>query len=114
PPAGAPAARTDDPLPAGAGMRFGTSLYRHGTTIKSLGVSADGTVAVAGSGGRMYGAVRIYDLTTGRVRAPIDLEQYIDEAVAMSPDGRTVVIKNSNRVTLHDALTGKELRDISP
>jgi WD40 repeat protein len=116
PAAGAPAPRPDEPLPAGAAMRFGTALYRHGTTIQSFGVSVDGTVAVAGSGGRMYGSLRIYDLTSGRVRAPIEPSPNMggDEAVAISPDGRTVVVKHGNRVTLHDAATGKETRDISP
>src|SRR5262245_53774406 len=83
-------ASSGEALPSGAAMRFGTSLYRHGTTIKTLAVSADGTVAVAGSGGRMYGNVHIFDLTTGRVRTSIELQPYFDEAAAMSPDGRTV------------------------
>ena len=55
-----------EPLPAGATLRFGTSAYRHGTAIETLTVSRDGNLAVATSGGHVHGAVRAYNLNTGR------------------------------------------------
>ena len=38
---------TDDPLPAGCTLRFGTSRFRQGVPITSMAVSADGKIAVA-------------------------------------------------------------------
>ena len=113
-PAAAPAPNPvpDDPLPAGATLRFGSPRYRHPTTIETLAVSVDGTVAVACSGTRFPGAVRAYDLATGRVRLTFDGAADV-VAVAVSPDGRmlaatTVGTTTNPAVTLYDMTTGKE------
>ncbi len=111
----APAPRPDDPLPAGSTLRLGTSRYRHGTAIQSLSVSADGKLAAAGSGGHVHGSVRVYDLTTGRVRATVEVEiPSFNEGVALSPDGRTLATADGGTVHLRDAATGKKVRTISP
>jgi RNA polymerase sigma factor (sigma-70 family) len=101
---------TPDPLPEGAILRFGTSRFRHGPTIETLKVSADGKVAVASSGTRIHGGVRAYDLTTGRVLFTFDKTpgEGDIEAVAFSPDGKTLATKRNFSVYLHDATTGKE------
>jgi RNA polymerase sigma factor (sigma-70 family) len=110
-----PAQRLDDPLPAGGTLRLGTSRYRHGTFIRNLSVSADGKLAAAGSGGHIHGSVRVYDLTTGRVRATVATEVSSDnEAVALSPDGRTLATVDGGTVRLCDATTGKKARTIAP
>lgn len=104
----------NDPLPAGATMRFGTPRYRHPTTIESLAMSADGKIAVANSGGRLDAAVRIYDLVTGRVILTLEPEPgggHV-EAVALSPDSKTLAVKRNFSVYLHDAGTGKEIARI--
>jgi RNA polymerase sigma factor (sigma-70 family) len=111
-PAEAVAERPDDPLPAGAALRFGTSRYRQGTPIASLSVSADGKLAVVASAGHMHGALRVFDLTTGRARDG-ERSGHADEAVALSADGRTLAIKENNAVTLRDAASGKELCKIA-
>ncbi len=103
----------DDPLPAGATLRFGTSRFRHTTTIESLAVSPDGKVAVAASGTLSHGTVRAYDLTTGRVRFSFDRSATDVEAVAFSPDGKTVAITTvavttNPAVYLYDTANGKE------
>jgi WD40 repeat protein len=97
----------DDPLPAGAKLRFGSPRFRHTTTIEGLAVSADGTLAVAHSGTLMHAAVRAYDLATGRVRRTFDRSGSV-EGAAVSPDGRTVAIKRDFSVYLHDAVTGEK------
>jgi RNA polymerase sigma factor (sigma-70 family) len=108
--------RTDqfgDPLPAGSTLRLGTARYRQGTAIERLSVSADGKVAVATSGGHVHGAVRVFDLVTGVARTIVDGGRGIEEAVAVSPDGRILAAKSSdNAVRLFDAASGKKLRQL--
>lgn len=105
----------NDPLPAGATMRFGTTRYRHATRIEDLAVSADGTFAVANSLTLFHGAVRSYDLATGRVLQTLfDSEVSADDirAVAISPDGKTLATTPNFSGTLvlilRDAATAKE------
>jgi RNA polymerase sigma factor (sigma-70 family) len=100
----------DDPLPAGATGRFGSSRFRHPTAIESLAVSADGKLAVANSGSRMHGALRAYDLTSGRAVLNIECEPGTGfaEGVAVAPDGATLAVKRNHSVYLYDARTGKE------
>ncbi len=97
-----------DPLPDGATRRFGTPRYRHPTAIESFAASADGTFALATSGGRINGTVRAYDLATGRARYAVEREPggRDVEGVAISPDGKTVAMKRDHAVHLHDAATG--------
>jgi RNA polymerase sigma factor (sigma-70 family) len=113
-PSTAAAEAEDDPLPEGSEARFGTTRFRHGTTIQNLSVSADGKLAVAGSGTRRFGSVRTYDLTTGRPMISFDDQQesYV-VAVTLSADGKTVAIKRGDH-TIHffDASTGQETAKI--
>lgn len=115
-PADPPAAitpRPDDPPPAGAAIRFGTTLYRHGPGIGGLAVSRDGTLAVA-TGGGSYGHTSLYDLTTGLVRFTLPTTPIRDdvEAVAVSPDGRTAALKVESAIRLYSTETGKLIRTI--
>ncbi|MBN9118515.1 MAG: sigma-70 family RNA polymerase sigma factor, partial [Planctomycetes bacterium] len=108
-----PPAKPDpaDPLPDGATVRFGSSRFRHPATIEGVSVSADGRLAVAHSGTRIHGAVRTYDLTTGRVLLDIEspLGEGFVEGAAVSPDGKTLAIKRNFSVYLYDAAAGKEI-----
>jgi RNA polymerase sigma factor (sigma-70 family) len=113
-PAGAePVAGKGDPLPDGATLRFGTSRYRQGTAIARMSVSSDGKLAAVTSGGHIHGAVRVFDLTDGRVRFTIPTLGYEAEALSISPDGKTLATKGANAIVLFDAATGKEMRKIS-
>ncbi|MFL5341267.1 MAG: sigma-70 family RNA polymerase sigma factor, partial [Gemmataceae bacterium] len=106
----------NDPLPAGSTLRFGTSLYRHGTRIDNLSVSADGTLAIAGSGSHVHGHVRVFDLTTGRVRRTVEFppERRIGaEAVAMSSDGRLFATRENNGIFLYETGSDKEPRALT-
>jgi WD40 repeat protein len=109
-----------DPLPAHAAIRLGTARYRHGTRIECLAVSGDGKLAVTSSG---YGAyhdppeafspARVFDLTDGRClySLPNERGSFI-EAVGVSPDGKTLAIKDDKYISFRDAATGKELRKL--
>ncbi|HYT92752.1 MAG TPA: sigma-70 family RNA polymerase sigma factor, partial [Gemmataceae bacterium] len=111
----APAERADDPLPAGSTLRLGTSRYRPGTVIQTLSVSADGKLAATGSGGHVHGVVRMFDLTTGRVRAPAGRETPgPDEVVGLSPDGRLLATAYDGTIDLRDATTGAKVHTIAP
>jgi RNA polymerase sigma factor (sigma-70 family) len=105
--------RRGDPLPAGSTLRFGTSRYRHGTAIEGLAVSADDRIAVAASGNHWLGSTRAFDLATGRVVYNLGTQGNYVEAVALSPDGRTLATHQGTAVHLHDAATGKEIRKIA-
>lgn len=97
----------DDPLPAGSTLRFGTSRFRHGTSVKTMDVSPDGKIAfVANDNDRP----RAFDLASGRVLYSPNWGSV--EVGAFSPDGRTLVIKQSYDLYVWDAATGKELRTI--
>jgi WD40 repeat protein len=98
----------DDPLPEGGELRLGTSRFRHGTTIQTFSVSADGKLAVAGSGTYRFGATRVFDLVTGRALYTFDTKNDFVVAAALSPDGKTVAIKKGDHsVNLFDAATGE-------
>ncbi|MDG3008113.1 sigma-70 family RNA polymerase sigma factor [Paludisphaera mucosa] len=110
-PVAAPA--PDDPLPAGATLRFGSPRFRHTTTIASFAASPDGKTAVAASGTLAHGTVRAYDLTTGRVRSAFDRSVTDVEAVAFSPDGKTLAATTAAvaigpSVSFYDMADGKE------
>src|SRR5262245_19278376 len=81
-------AQLDDPLPAGSTRRFGTSRFRHGVSIATMAVSADGKMAFV-CGGGIFGSTRAFDLVSGR--ALFTLKHGAAEAIAISPDGRTIV-----------------------
>jgi RNA polymerase sigma factor (sigma-70 family) len=101
-------AQPDDPLPAGSTLRFGTSRFRHGTTIETLAVSTDGKWAVASSGGRIHGTLRGYDLTTGRAVFTLGESTSLIDSVAISPDGKMLATKRTPTITLYDVVSGQE------
>ena len=108
-----------DPLPPDSTLRFGTSRFRQGTAISSLSIAADGKFAVAASGGHVNGTRPRFDLTDGRVLYTLEntLERRfaMGEAVALSPDGKTLAFTGStlgNTLHLFDAKTGKHLRKV--
>lgn len=110
-----------DPLPAQGVVRLGTARYRHGSRIASMGVSADGKLAVTASGFGPYNSAlagkfspaRVFDLTDGRCLYSIPNERHeYTEAVALSPDGKIMATKGDKFLTFWDAATGKELRKL--
>ena len=104
----------DDPLPEGSKLRFGTDRFRHGTTIQNLSISADGKIAVAGSGTRRFGSIGVYDLATGRVLATLAEQHEYVVAVALSPDGKLIAVKRGDHaVHFYDAATGRVAGQIS-
>src|SRR5262249_7041982 len=106
------AAAPDDPLPAGSTLRLGTAPFRQGSPIASLAVSPDGKVAVASSGGNIYAEVRGFDLSDGRVLYTLPRLTPQVDAVAISPDGKTLAVKVWSTIHLFDALTGNPLRKV--
>jgi RNA polymerase sigma factor (sigma-70 family) len=122
-------AAQDDPagdsLPARAAVRLGTARYRHGTEIDNLAVSADGKLAVTASGNSPYNAAlagrfspaRVFDLTDGRCLYSLPdaggaYREY-PEAVDLSPDGKTLAVRDDRYLSFCDAATGKELRKLN-
>ena len=100
----------DDPLPPGSTMRLGTSRFRQGVAIVDMAVSPDGTTGFVCNGTRFNGSVRAFDLATGLPR--LTLQRVEAGAVALSPDGRTLVTKQELHLYVRDARTGRELRTI--
>ncbi len=102
-----------DPLPAGATLRFGTTRYRHSSTIENLAVSPDGRIVVVNSGTRNHSTLRSYDLATGRALVEFD-RSGSSVGVAISPDGKTVAIATLSNSSLHfrDLATGAETAEM--
>jgi WD40 repeat protein len=98
---------TDDPLPAGSTLRFGTSRFRHGIPVSSMSLSSDGKLVIVANDNHMQGGTRIFDLVSGRVVSTLGSGI---EAAAISPDGLTIVTKQNFSVRVHELTTGKELR----
>jgi RNA polymerase sigma factor (sigma-70 family) len=110
-PADPAADRPAAPLPDRAVLRFGSARFRHPTGILSLAYAPDARWAVAGSGGGVYtGCDRSYDLTDGRALARYGFPDHPAEAVAVSPDGATVLTRSSYTYRLFDPPTGRERR----
>ncbi len=106
-----------DPLPAQGAVRLGTARYRYGTKIESMAVSADGRLAAASSGhgwfSGLFSPARVFDLTDGRCLYSLPTERGSNaEAVGLSPDGKTLAIKDDQFLTFRDAATGQELRKL--
>lgn len=100
----------DDPLPAGSVLRFGTSRFRHGVPILTMAVSADGKTAYVASGNRSDTSTRAIDLETGRSLFNLGGD---GEAIAIAPDGKSIVIKAGLHLTVCDSQSGKSLRTIT-
>jgi RNA polymerase sigma factor (sigma-70 family) len=107
--------QVDDPLPDGSTLRFGTSRFRLGLPIRFMAVSPDGKTAVVSTPpppmSLPNGTTRAFDLASGRA-LPAPSDNQVD-AIAISPDGRTVVTKQDLRLTVRDFRTGQVLRSIN-
>ena len=100
----------EDPLPAGAILRFGSPRYRQPTPIRSLAMSPDGKVAVTHGEFGVDSALRVYDLATGRAIRIIDTGRD-GLGVAVSPDGKTLATiqyLGDKAVFLYDMISRKE------
>ncbi len=97
----------DDPLSAGATLRFGTSRFRHGIRVSAMTVSPDGKMAFVANDNHFS---RAFDLATGRVLFSVNLGSV--EVGAFSPDRRTLVVKQGFVLHVRDAVTGNEIRTI--
>jgi RNA polymerase sigma factor (sigma-70 family) len=97
----------DDPLPAGATLRFGTSRFRHGARVAAMAVSPDGKRAFVTNDSYFS---RAFDLATGQMLFSLNLGDAYD--CAYSPDGRTLVVKQGFTLCVRDVATGKETRSI--
>jgi RNA polymerase sigma factor (sigma-70 family) len=106
----APADRYGDPLPEGAFARLGTLRFRQGGgQINRLLLSPDGKIAVSKS---YYGegSVAVWDLASGKLLQRLPGHYDENRAVALSPDGKTLVIGQGNRLHFFDPASGREVR----
>lgn len=93
-----------DELPENAIRRLGTTRYRHGTSIASFGMSADGKVAAASSGNHYLGSTWAYDLETGTTRYELKLGH--DSTIAVAPNGKYLATKVDTKLAIRDSKDG--------
>ena len=79
--------------------------------ISSLAFSPNGRILAAADSGRA--SMRLWDMTTRRVRAVLEGTAHSAESVAFSPDGRILAIgSNQNQVTLWDVASAREIAEL--
>lgn len=97
-----------DPLPAGAVSRFGTSRFLNYGRVFSLSFSPDGKTLAAGS---WDGAVRLWEVASGKELAQLSKQQGPVRSVAFSPDGKLLAYGGEgSQIVLWDVATTKEVR----
>jgi RNA polymerase sigma factor (sigma-70 family) len=105
--------RTDlygDPLPDGAVARLGSLQFRHGG-LADLAFSADGKALITSGAD---GILKVWDVGTGNLTRSIRLEGTDSVGgCALSPDGKLAAARGAKAVTVWDALTGKQLKQIA-
>jgi WD40 repeat protein len=118
-PAPGQAPRTDqygDPLPPGALARLGTTRLRQTDPIRCLALSPDGTLAASAG---TYGG-QVWETATGRQRSSWSSGEETVQALAFSPDGRTLAERRRTDATgktvisLRDVATGDERHSLTP
>lgn len=83
--------------------------------IYTCGFSADGSLLTAASSLDGKGEVRVYKVDDGKRVATLDSQKGAVYTVAFAPDGKTVASSGFDGVVrLHDAQTGKLLKEFSP
>jgi RNA polymerase sigma factor (sigma-70 family) len=100
--------RLGDPLPAGALVRLGSVRLRHRGPVLAVAFSRDGQMLITGGGPGDH-LVHLWDVNTGREIRSLPGHVWRVNAVALSPDGRTLASGGAD-VILSDLRTGKELR----
>jgi RNA polymerase sigma factor (sigma-70 family) len=106
-----PSVRRDqdgDPLPAEAVARLGTTRFRHGGLINSLGFTPDGKTLVSCG---TWDGIRIWGAATGKeLRSCPD--QALAHSISLSPDGKVLAALNPQdaSIVLHDFASGQLLR----
>jgi WD40 repeat protein len=99
-----------DPLPEGAVRRLGTLRFRHGGGyVNRLLLSPDGKTLVSKS---YYGerSVCVWEAATGKLLRRLPGHFAENRAVALSPDGKAVVVGLDAVLHFHDLATGREVR----
>jgi RNA polymerase sigma factor (sigma-70 family) len=99
---------SDDELPAGATLRFGTSRFRQGVRVQSMAVSPDGRFAVTTND---TAPLRAFELSSGRTLFSLNWGGV--EVASISPDGQTLVFRQGDSLYVRDAATGNEVRTIN-
>jgi WD40 repeat protein len=101
----------DDPLPAGAIARIGTTRLRHDKMVIGIAYSPD-SKTVASSG--WDNLIRLWDAKTGKQIRQFEGHQQAIYGVAFSPDGKLLVSNGQeNTIRVWEVATGKQLRMLS-
>jgi RNA polymerase sigma factor (sigma-70 family) len=99
--------RSDDPLPAGALVRLGTTRFRCRGAVGCLAFSPDSKLLAGGS--RTGNLLLLWDAATGKEMRRFEGHQGWVWGVAFSPDGKTLASCSADgSVRLWEVATGKE------
>jgi RNA polymerase sigma factor (sigma-70 family) len=104
-------ARTDlfgDLLPPGALARLGTVRFRHKDFVRHAVFSADGKALIAGDAS---GMTVFWDAATGKELRRFQAHHGSIDALAVSPNGKTLAAAGGRDIRLLDVITGRLVRE---
>lgn len=105
---GAPFPESDEPLPAGAVARFGSTKLR--TTATDFALSVDGKILHTVAGGHTIGR---WDTKTGRLLSEAHVKTPFGTTCWFSPDRQLIAAFDTEGVGLYNAETGERLRTVA-
>ncbi len=114
PPRSSAVERPDDPLPAHARARLGTSAFRHSGIVNQALYTRDGQTLVTIDIKRV---VHVWDAVTGRLRHRMALAGQIYNPLVLSPDGMILVTTEphpDHPLRIWDVATGRERARLRP
>src|SRR5205823_5716675 len=99
----------EDPIPAGALARFGTSHFRHAHIVSGVTMAPDGKTVASGS---HQGTIMVWEAATGKLLRQFKAQTGVT-CLTYNPDGKMLASSGwYGPIILWDPETGKQIRTL--